>query len=83
MIDELSKIFHGVGIGPLSKILAVNAVFFSSSKELWVSIYIFRFVLKKLLVMWLYPGYRYSYPAAVLASDFDITAPMFSYGLHL
>ena len=61
MTGRLSKNFHGVGIGPLSKILAVNAVFFSSSKELWVkvSIYIFRFVLKKLLVMWLYPGYRY------------------------
>ena len=35
--------------------------FFSSSRELWVKvpIYIFRIVLKKLLVMWLYPGYRY------------------------
>ena len=34
MTGELSKIFHGVGIGPLSKILAVKTLYFAVNKDL-------------------------------------------------
>ena len=33
MTGEPAKIFHGVGIGPLSKILAVNALYFCFFEE--------------------------------------------------